>query len=87
MEHYSKKPESMRPSSTLWLVVIALSRVLREVNIVVQRLQGLSTLLFEQNQELAALAKVISEMCDEGEAKDGDVVIEKSGDADAVKET
>jgi hypothetical protein len=50
MEHYSKKPGTMRPSTTWWLVVIALFRVHREVNIVGQRLQGLATLLSEQNQ-------------------------------------
>jgi hypothetical protein len=57
IEHYSKKPLNMRLSSTWLLVFIALSRVLRKVNIVVQRLQGLTTLLSEQNQELTALIK------------------------------
>jgi hypothetical protein len=56
MEHYYTKPEGMRPSQKWWLVIIALSRVLLEVNFVVRRLQGLMTLLSEQNQELAALA-------------------------------
>jgi hypothetical protein len=59
----------------------------REVNIVVQRLQGLTTLLSEQNQELAALYKVVSKMCDDGEAHDDDAVISKAEEAVAMKES
>jgi hypothetical protein len=87
MEHYSKNPGIMRPSTTWWLVVITLSSVLREVIIVVQRLQGPTTLLSEQNQELAALAKVVSEICNDGEAHDGGAVIAKSGDAVSMNES
>jgi hypothetical protein len=36
---------------------MALSRILREVNVVVQRLQGLTTLLSQQAEELSLLAK------------------------------
>jgi hypothetical protein len=61
MEHFDTKPEGTRPSQKWWLVIIALSRILREVNFVVRRLQGLTTFLPEKNQQLAALAPTLQD--------------------------
>jgi hypothetical protein len=38
IERYSRKPERLRPSRNWWLNTMALSRILPEVNVVVQRL-------------------------------------------------
>jgi hypothetical protein len=53
IEHYFRKPERLRQSRKWWLITMALSRILREVNVVVQRLQGLTTLLSQQAEELS----------------------------------
>lgn len=58
--HYKKQPSARRPSEIWWLVVFILAKVLKETNFVVQRLQGLltivRTLLSVQNEELQSLA-------------------------------
>jgi hypothetical protein len=59
MEHFDTMPEGMRPSQKWWLVITALSRILREVNFVVRRLQGLTTFLPDKNKQLAALASTL----------------------------
>jgi hypothetical protein len=62
IEHYSRKPERLRPSRKWRLITMALSRILREVNVVVQRLQGLTTLLSQQAEEPSLLAMEIRHM-------------------------
>jgi hypothetical protein len=97
IEHYSRKPERLRPSRKRWLITMALSRILREVNIVVQRLQGLTTLLVQQAEEFSLLAMETRHMVlivsprsaavsvsDEEVARE-DKVIAKSGQAYVTK--
>jgi hypothetical protein len=62
IEHYSRKPERLKQSRKWWLITMALSRIFREVNVVVQRLQVLTTLLSQQAEELSLLAMEIRHM-------------------------
>jgi hypothetical protein len=59
MEHYSRKPERLRPSRKWWLITMALSRILCEVNVIFERLQGVTILLSPQAEEISLLAMEI----------------------------
>jgi hypothetical protein len=62
IEHYAGKPGRLRPSRKWWLITMALACILREVNVVVQRLQTLTILLSQQAEELSLLPVEIRHM-------------------------